>query len=102
MDHRVASCLLVSKVLVADGIVTDAEREFLSRYMERLGLTPEERAQVVELEGWEEADVVAQGMTQAEKQAVLDEASEAALVDGTLSPLELNAVKQLASLLGLG
>ncbi len=102
MDHRVASCLLVSKVLVADGIVTDREREFLSRYMDRFELSPEERAQVTELEGWDEADVVAQGMTPEQKQAVLDEASEAALVDGTLSPLELNAVKQLAAALGLG
>src|SRR5690606_800318 len=102
MDTKTASCLLISKVLVADGIMTDAERGFLTRYMDKLGLDETARAQVISLEGWDEADQAVQAMTAAEKQAVLDEASNAALVDGNLSPLELAAVKKVAAALGLG
>ena len=57
MTANVAKCLLVSKVLVADGIMSDDEHWFLSLSMDKLGLSPDERAAVSELEGWDEAEL---------------------------------------------
>ena len=39
MDLPVAKCLLVSQVLVADGMMTENERAFLDALMTRLGLS---------------------------------------------------------------
>ena len=101
MDSKIARCLLISKVLVADGIMTENERAFLNHYMDQLGLDDAEREQVVSLEGWDEAEPIVKAMSTEEKHAVLDAASNAALADGTLSPLELGAVKRIATALGL-
>jgi hypothetical protein len=35
MNEKVAKCLLIAKVLVADGIMTDDERGFLAGVMAR-------------------------------------------------------------------
>ena len=43
MNEKVAKCLLVSKVLVADGMMTDAERGFLDAMMTADGLDAEDR-----------------------------------------------------------
>ena len=43
MTDAVASCLLIAKVLVADGMMADNERAFLARSMEALGLSDEEQ-----------------------------------------------------------
>ncbi|MGE0322895.1 MAG: TerB family tellurite resistance protein [Polyangiaceae bacterium] len=101
MDSKIARCLLISKVLVADGIMTENERAFLNHYMDKLGLNDAEREQVVSLEGWDEAEPIVKAMSDEEKHAVLDAASHAALADGTLSPLELGAVRRIAAALGL-
>jgi hypothetical protein len=56
MNDRVASCLLIAKVLVADGMMAAPEREFLARAMEVFGLTEEEQRKVRDLEGFDEAE----------------------------------------------
>ena len=78
MDSKIARCLLISKVLVADGIMTENERAFLNHYMDQLGLDDAEREQVVSLEGWDEAEPIVKAMSTEEKHAVLDAASNAA------------------------
>lgn len=101
MNDRVAKCLLVSKVLVADGIMTENEREFLKAAMTRLGLTPEEQRQVVELEGWDEAEAICAALTTDAKRELLETVIDAASADGKLSPLEMQAVKRITAALGL-
>lgn len=101
MEARVAQCLLISKVLVADGIMTENEREFLSTSMKKLGLTDAERKQVIELEGWDEAEPVVAKMSAEDKQALVDMLVTAASADGRLSPLEVAAVKKITDALGL-
>ena len=101
MNERMARCLLISKVLVADGIMTDRERSFLDHAMTRLGLSEAERRQVIELEGWDEAEPLVANLSDADKQAALDELAKAALADGKLSPHELAAVDQIATALGV-
>ena len=101
MNDKTARCLLISKVLVADGIMTDRERAFLDHAMTRLGLSEAERRQVIDLEGWDEAEPLVANLSDAEKQATLDELAQAALADGALSPHELAAVQQIADALGV-
>jgi uncharacterized tellurite resistance protein B-like protein len=56
MNANVAKCLLVSKVLVADGMMSDDEKQFLGNMMQKLGLTPEEQRRVIDLEDWDAAE----------------------------------------------
>jgi uncharacterized tellurite resistance protein B-like protein len=101
MDLRVAKCLLVSKVLVADGFVTDHERVYLESFMTQQGLSPEERQRVIDLEGWDEAEAIVAGLSADEKQSVVDALLGAAAADGRLSPLEVTAVNAITRALGL-
>jgi uncharacterized tellurite resistance protein B-like protein len=97
----VAKCLVVSKVLVADGMMTDDERAFLAELMQAQGLTPAERAQVIELEGIDAADAVVRALPVEERRDVLSTLVDASSADGKLSPHELETVKRLTAALGL-
>lgn len=101
MNANVAKCLLVSKVLVADGIMSDDEREFLSEMMTKLGLTDAERKRVIELENWDEAEPIVKALSADEKQDLIELLVDAASADGRLSPHELATVKRVSKALGL-
>jgi tellurite resistance protein len=101
MDQRVARCLLIAKVLAADGMITDSERAHLEETMEALGLDPDARARVRNFEGWDEAEAVIAALSIEEKRAVMDGLLSAALVDGKISPHERAVIEQLSSSLGI-
>ncbi|NVB79561.1 MAG: hypothetical protein HOV81_14285 [Kofleriaceae bacterium] len=101
MNANVAKCLLVSKVLVADGMMSDDEREFLGGMMTKLGLTDAERKRVIDLEGWDEAEPIVKALSADEKQDMIELLVDAASADGRLSPHELAAVKRVSKALGL-
>ena len=101
MDPRLAKCLLVSKVVVADGIMTDAERAFLGAFMTRMGLTEQERRSVFDLEGWDEAEQALVSLSEDEKREFVSTLVDAASIDGKLSALEMQAVKGITAALGL-
>ncbi len=101
MTANVAKCLLVSKVLVADGIMSDDEHWFLSSLMDRLGLSPEERQQVTDLEGWDDAEAQVKALPVDERRDLVAMLVDAAGADGKLSPKELAAAKKVAAALGV-
>ncbi|MDF2693753.1 MAG: hypothetical protein K0S65_2136 [Labilithrix sp.] len=101
MELRVAKCLLVSKVLVADGIMTENERVFLDKMMRRLGLEDGERRRVLDLEGWDQAEPVVAELSADEKREFLAMLVDASSADGKLSPLEMAAVKRITAALGV-
>lgn len=101
MTPNAAKCLLVSKVLVADGIMSDDEHWFLAAMMDRLGLSPEERATVIDLEGWDDAEPIIAGLPLADRQDLVEMLFDAAGADGKLSANELAAVKKIAQTLGV-
>lgn len=101
MDHRTAYCHLIASVLAADGIITPNERAFLSRVMERMGLSDAERDAVVHFEGADRAAEVARELPESLRRELLDELLSAALVDGKLSPFETRVVGELTRELGL-
>jgi uncharacterized tellurite resistance protein B-like protein len=96
-----AKCLVVSKVLVADGMMADGEREFLTNLMQTLGLTDEERHRVVELEGLDAADAVVRALPEDERRDLVATLIDASSADGKLSAHELEVVKRLTAALGL-
>jgi len=101
MTSNVAKCLLVSKVLVADGMVDEDERSFLKDLMSQLGLTPEEKQSVIELEGWDEAEGIVNELPLEEKLALVELLVDAASADGHLSPKEMATIKHVEQALGL-
>jgi len=101
MDLRIAKCMLVSQVLVADGIMTENERAFLDRAMTRLGLSDPERRKVIDLEGWDDAEPVVALLSDDDKRQVIEMLVDAASADGKLSPLELQTVKRITAGLGV-
>jgi uncharacterized tellurite resistance protein B-like protein len=101
MNAKVAKCLLVSKVLVADGMMTDDERGFLDAMMTALALDDDERRRVIELEGWDEAEALVRALSLEERQQLVEQLVDAASADGRLSAHELATIKQVASELGV-
>src|SRR5262245_63574082 len=82
MDAKTAKCLLVAKVLVADGMMTENERAFLDEAMERIGLGPIERRRVIDLDGWDEAEPSLATLSLDEKRDVVAMIVDAASADG--------------------
>lgn len=102
MNEKVAKCLLVSRVLVADGIMTDDERSFLEAMMAAEGLDPDERRRVIDLEGWDEAERLVRGLPLEQRRALVEQLVDAASADGHLSAHELATIRALAGELGVG
>lgn len=101
MNANVAKCLLVSKVLVADGMVSDDERAFLASMMAKLGLSDAEKKQVVDLDGWDQAEPIVNALSEDERRELVEMLVDAASVDGRLSPHELATVKKVSAALRL-
>jgi uncharacterized tellurite resistance protein B-like protein len=101
MNPNVAKCLLVSKVLVADGMMAEGEREFLSQMMAKLGLTDDERKRVINLEGLSEAEPFVKGLPEEERRGIVEMLVDAASADGKLSRHELAVVKRVSEALSL-
>ncbi len=101
MDARVAKCVLLTKVLTADGIMTENERVLLDKTMAREGLSELERKTVADLDGWAVAEATLSKLPEAERRELLGHLVEAASADGRLSPLEASTLKQITAALGL-
>lgn len=101
MTTNVAKCLLVSKVLVADGMVSDDERAFLDGVMTSLGLDDGERRGVIDLEGWDEAEGIVAKLPDDEKVELVELLVDAASADGHLSANELATIKRVEDALGI-
>ena len=101
MNEKVAKCLLVSKVLVADGMMTEDEHAFLEALMTAEGLDADERRRVIDLEGWDEAEKIVNGLDEEERREIIELLVDAASADGRLSPHELATVKRVSAALKL-
>jgi len=101
MELRIAKCLLLTKVLAADGIMTENERAFLDSAMKKLGVKDEEKRGVLDLEGWDQAEAALAGISEDEKRELISQLVDAASADGRLSPLEMQMVKRISKELGI-
>ncbi len=96
-----AKCLLLTKVLVADGIMTENERLLLERTMDRVQLNAEERRLVFDLEGWDDAEAEVRRLPEEERREIISLLMDAASVDGRISPLEFATIKAITKALEL-
>jgi uncharacterized tellurite resistance protein B-like protein len=101
MHENVAKCLLVSKVLVADGMMTDDERSFLDAMMTDEGLDADERRRVINLEGWDQAESLVRTLSLEQRRALIEKLVDAASADGRLSAHELATIQKLEAALGI-
>ena len=101
MTSNVAKCLLISKVLVADGMMSDDERAFLAELMTKLGLDADEKNSVIELEGWDEAEAIVNELPLEAKLELVELLVDAASADGHLSPTEMTTIKSVEQALGI-
>ncbi|MCC7543064.1 MAG: TerB family tellurite resistance protein [Deltaproteobacteria bacterium] len=101
MDERVAQCLLVANVLVADGMMSDLERGFLRNVMDQMGLDDASRRLVTDLDGLDEAERVVATLPEPRRRELLDVLLAAVLVDGKISPHERTMVDRITGALGL-
>lgn len=101
MNTNVAKALVVSKVLIADGMMHDEEREFLAELMTQLGLSESERKQVIELEGLDAASSVVTTLPEDERRDLVAMLVDASSADGKLSAHEMETVQRLTRALGL-
>jgi uncharacterized tellurite resistance protein B-like protein len=101
MEPRIAKSLLLTKVLAADGIMTENERVFLDSAMTKLGVKDDERRRVINLEGWDEAEAALASISDEEKREMISQLVDAASADGRLSPLEMAMVKRISAALGI-
>lgn len=101
MSPNVAKCLVVSSVLVADGMMTDDERAFLDELIASFGLSDDERKIVIELEGIDEAQALVAKLPEDERRAIVEQLVDAASADAKLSPHELAAIQKVATTLGV-
>lgn len=101
MDVRVAKCVLLTKVLAADGMITENERRLLDKAMARAGLDDKEKIVVLDPEHWHDAEAAVAKLAEDERRDLVGELVEAATADGRLSPLENAMLKQITAALGL-
>jgi uncharacterized tellurite resistance protein B-like protein len=101
MNEKVAKCLLIAKVLVADGMMTDDERSFLDGVMTAEGLDADERRRVIELDGWDDAERLVRALPIEQRRALIGQLVDAASADGRLSGHELATIRQLSADLGV-
>ncbi|HET7502955.1 MAG TPA: TerB family tellurite resistance protein [Kofleriaceae bacterium] len=101
MNDKVARCLLVSKVLVADGMMTSDERRFFDELMSRLAVSDDDRRRMIELEGWDDAEALLRARLLDDRRALLEELVDTASADGRLSRLELATIRRVAAGLGV-
>ena len=101
MDAKLATCLLYTKVLTADGMMTENERAFLEQAMKHHGLSAEDRQKVLDLEGWDHAESALKSLDRESKERIVADLLDAASADGRLSPLEVATVKAIARDLGV-
>lgn len=101
MTPNLAKCLLVAKVLIADGMITDDERTFLETLMNELGLSKEDRDRVISLDGMDDATAYVQKLSVDERRDLVTRLFDAASADGHLSPLEMATMKKVKAALGV-
>jgi uncharacterized tellurite resistance protein B-like protein len=101
VNVNVAKCLVVSKVLVADGMMADEEKQFLDDMMKSHDLTDDERRLVHDLDGIDEADALVKTLPIDERREIVSQLVDAASADGKMSPHEMEVVKRVTKALGL-
>jgi len=101
LEERFKIVGLLEAVVMADGVVSDEEREFLRRVVERFGITEHEVADRPVMSSPGEAMATLRGLPQDVQTRVMALLVEAAIVDGSVAPEERALLLASAASLGI-
>lgn len=94
-------CEIVAQLVIADAAVTDAERAFLDRLMERFGFDSDDRAAVFgAVDIGQPIDDRLAKLSDEAKIELLDELEAAAAVDGEVGRGEQEIIEEVRAALG--
>lgn len=100
VEERHKVCELIEAVIAADGVVQDAEREFLRRIVERFGL-PERSAGTLSVNDFGRTTTTLRTLGPDVQARVMALLVEAAVIDGRVDPQERALLLASAATLGI-
>jgi uncharacterized tellurite resistance protein B-like protein len=100
VEERNKICQLIEAVIAADGVVDDAEREFLRRIVERFGLPARDPAPLSEND-FGRTTTTLRALAPDVQSRVMALLVEAAVVDGRVDPQERALLLASAATLGI-
>jgi uncharacterized tellurite resistance protein B-like protein len=101
VEERTKVVELVQAVIAADGVVSDEERAFLRRVVERFGITDEEQSDRPVMSDPGRAMATLRALTPDVQARVMALLVEAAVVDGRVEPEERALLLASAATLGI-
>ncbi len=101
VEQRAKVIGLIEAVISADGVVSDEEREFLRRVVEKFGITEDERADRVVASSLGETTQTLRALPPDVQARVMALLVEAAIVDGNVAPEERALLLASAASLGI-
>lgn len=100
-ERNILYCQIVAQLLIADAAVTDAEREFLERLMNRFGFEPAQKQAVFNgVDIGQPIDDKLARLDPASRAQLLAELEAAAAVDGEIDESELEIIDDVRRALG--
>jgi tellurite resistance protein len=101
-DEKIQVCKVVAQAILADGQLTDSERETLNRLMDRYGLDADQRKDVMARNIGDDPAALAEGISGFEtKNELLVELALAVAADGELRPSERQLLSSVAAAVGV-
>jgi tellurite resistance protein len=100
VEEQLKVCELIEAMIASDGVVDDAEREYLRRIVERFGLPARENRPLAENDPGR-ATTMLRSLSRDDGPRVLALLVEAAVVDGRIDPEERALLLASAAALGI-
>jgi uncharacterized tellurite resistance protein B-like protein len=101
VEEREKVCQLIEAVISSDGVIADAEREFLRRIVERFGLPAREASPPSEGDCCGRTTTMLRNLTPDVRMRVMALLVEAAVIDGRIDPREHALLLASAATLGI-
>jgi uncharacterized tellurite resistance protein B-like protein len=100
--NKLAVCKVVAQAILSDGEIPDEERAFLDKLMERYGLDPAQRREVLHRNVGDDPAELVRGIDDPEaREALLRELARAVATDGVLAAAEEQLLARVAEALGV-
>lgn len=100
-DRARAFCEIVAQLIISDAAITDSERHFLERLMDRFGLDDVGKKAVIDsVDIGEPIAPRLERLDRDERRALLAELEAAAAVDGEIAPGETEIIEEVRRALG--
>ena len=102
-ERNLLYCQIVAQLLIADAAVTDSERDFLERLMNRFGFEPAHKQAVFNgVDIGQSVEDKLMRLDPASRAQLLGELEAAAAVDGEIDENELEIIDEVRRALGQG